>query len=428
MIKILNIGMNHRTAPVALRECLAQEADNELDWLTALKGLRSLQEGLLLSTCNRVEILLTTGTPEDAHAEVTGLMARLGRVAPSQVEGTLYHLEGMDAVTHIFRVASSLDSQIVGEPQILGQVKQAYRQAVGEGTAGVVLNRLMHRAFHVAKRVRTETEICEAAVSVSYAAVELARKIFQTLDERVVLVVGAGDMAELMLKHLVTHGVRQVYVANRTFDNAVRLARRFGAKAIAFSEIDPHLAFADIVLTSTAAGQYVFHRDQVKALGRARRNRPLFFIDVAVPRNVDPALNEVPNVYVYNIDDLKGIIEGNQSQREREALKAERIVAEEVLKFDKWLKTLAVVPTIAALKGKKDAIVENELRKSRMLMGTLSAEQERALKILVESIAEKILNDPIVFLKRKSEAASVNTYLDVTRKLFKLNNDKEPDQ
>ncbi len=419
-MKIINIGMNHETAPVELRECLATDPENTVRALALMRDLECIKEGLFISTCNRVEALIATESAKEAEKSVISLMAKLGNMPEESFSSNLYTNEDRDAVTHIFRVASSIDSMIVGEPQILGQIKEAYAEATRQKTSGVILNRLMHRAFHVAKRVRTETEICEAAVSISYAAVELAKKIFHILDGKKVLLIGAGEMAELAAKHLMAQGVSSMVVANRTFERAVEVAEFFKARPVSFDEIGTQIPDVDIVVASTASKEYVITYDQVKNSLRKRRNRPLFFIDIAVPRDVEPKINDLENVYVYDIDDLKGIIEINMAQRQQEAVKAERIVREEAVKFEKWLDTLAVVPTIVSLRDKADAIIQAELKKSFSVLSHLSPDQKEAVHTLTRSIAEKMMNDPIVFLKKKAGRETLNTYLDVTRKLFSL--------
>jgi glutamyl-tRNA reductase len=420
MIKIVNTGMNHQTAPIELRECLASEQTNVMAALEYLRKLPSIKEALFLSTCNRVEFLYATEDSTEAMKGVLDLMSQLGGISGDRFSSHLYNLEDMEAVKHVFRVASSLDSMIVGEPQILGQIKEAYSQAVREKTSGVILNRLMHKAFHVAKRVRTEAAISDAAVSVSYAAVELAKKIFHELQGREVLLIGAGEMAELAARHLMRQHANPITVANRTFQRALQISERFGGKAVSFEEIGLQLVEADIVITSTASKQYVVTFDQVKALLRKRRNRPLFFIDIAVPRDVEPRVNELGNVYVYDIDDLKGVVDFNMEQRRQEAVKAERIVDEEVIKFEKWLKTLEVVPTIISLKNKAEAIRRSEIRKSLSSLGTLTPAQMETLRSLTSSIAEKIINDPILALKKKVDRNSKDLYLDITKQLFNL--------
>ncbi|MBW2096408.1 MAG: glutamyl-tRNA reductase [Deltaproteobacteria bacterium] len=418
--QIVNIGMNHETAPVELRECIAADPESTRRVLGALRDLSCVREGLFLSTCNRIEVLFTSDKVAEAKKEILKLMSGLGGTRIETLAGCFYSLEGLDAVRHIFRVASSLDSMVVGEPQILGQIKEAYQRATQQKTSGVIVNRLMHRAFHVAKRVRTETGICASAVSISYAAVELAKKIFRSLEEKQVLLIGAGEMAELAARHLVNNGISSMIVANRTFERAVVVAGRFHAKPVSFDEIGRELFEVDIVICSTASPEHVITFEQVKKSLRKRRSRPLFFIDIAVPRDVEPRVNNLANVYVYDIDDLKGVIALNVEQRKREAIRAERIVQEEVLKFGQWLNTLSVVPTIVALQEKADAIIQAELKKSNSLLEHLNARQKEAVEVLARSIAEKVLNDPILFLKGRAERAAADTYLDVARRLFNL--------
>jgi len=420
MIDIIDIGMNHETAPVELRECLARDPNGSDLALRWMREKTSIKEGLFISTCNRVEALFTTDRVEETEGEVVDLLARLGGFPAAAISSHLFTFRGREAVRHMFRVASSLDSMVVGEPQILGQIKEAYSRATAEKTAGTILNRLMHKAFHTAKRVRTETGVSDAAVSVSYAAVELAKKIFDDLKGKKVLLIGAGEMAELAARNLLRQGVSSVTVVNRTFERAVQLAADLQGRAAAFDEIPSQLLEVDIVISSTASQGYVITAEQVRSSFRKRRNSPLFFIDIAVPRDVEPQVNELENAYVYDIDDLKGVINVNLAQRAEEALKAERIVEQEVVKFEKWMNMLAVVPTIVSLKEKGEAIRESEVRKSLSHMGTLSPQQMKALETLTFSIVEKVLNDPIVFLKRRSERPQSTAYLDMARRLFNL--------
>ena len=423
MITILDIGMNHETAPVELRECIAREPGNTSMALSTMRELPAIREGLFLSTCNRVEAVCITEHPQEARQSVISLLSRLGNVPESSFSSSLFDFEDVEAVRHIFRVASSLDSMVVGEPQILGQIKDAYYEATREKTSGVILNRLLHKAFHVAKRVRTETGVSDAAVSISYAAVELAKKIFYDLEGKRVLLIGAGEMAELAARHLMSQGVSAISVANRTFERAVQLAEDFKGVPVSFAEIMGQLLEVDIVISSTASAEYIIFQDKVKGLMRKRRNRPLFFIDIAVPRDVEPRVNDLDNVYLYDIDDLKGVIDVNIAQRQQEALKAERIVEEEVIKFEKWLMTLAVVPTIISLKEKAETIRQTEIRKSLSGLGTLSPSQMKSLENLTASMMEKIINDPILILKRKADRPTRDAYIDMLRKLFKLDPD-----
>lgn len=423
MIKIASLGMSHETAPVELRECLAKDPENVGAALASMRDLECIHEGLFISTCNRVEALYTSEDPDEAKKSILSLMSRLGDIPEHRFLPNIFTFEGMEAVSHIFRVASSLDSMVMGEPQILGQIKDAYRQATKEKTSGVVVNRMMHRAFHVAKRVRTETGVSDAAVSVSYAAVELAKKIFRDLDGKSVLLIGAGEMAELAATHLMGHGVSSIRVANRTFQVALEKAESFNGIPVSLEEIGQQLLEVDIVVTSTASTEPVIKYEQVKGSLRKRRNRPLFFIDIAVPRDVEPRINELENVYVYDIDDLKGIIEDNLAHRKDEAVKAERIVQEEVLKFERWLRSLEVVPTIVSLREKAEDIRQTEIKKSRSALGSLTPSQVKAIETLTVSLSEKIINDPILVLKKIALRATRDTYVDMTRRLFKLDQD-----
>lgn len=422
---ILNIGMNHQTAPVELRECLASDPGTAKKALAAMRDSDEIKEAMFFSTCNRVEALVVADHRDRASEIVIGLMESLGNISANSFADHLYQYEGLEAVRHVFRVASSLDSMVVGEPQILGQIKAAYLEATKEKTSGVIINRLMHRAFHVAKRVRTETGISEAAVSISYAAVELAKKIFHELDGKKALLIGAGEMAELAARHFMANGIRSMSVANRTVERAVEVARQFGAMAVSLQEIPYQLLEVDIVLSSTASSEIIITREMVKGCLRKRRNRPLFFIDIAVPRDIDPHVNDLDNVYLFDIDDLKGVTESNLEQRRKEAARAESIIEEEVVKFDRWLKTLAVVPTIISLREKAESIVHAELERSSGLLSSLSAPQKEALITLSRSIAEKILNDPILFLKQRADRPTLATYLDITRRLFNLDENGE---
>jgi glutamyl-tRNA reductase len=313
---------------------------------------------------------------------------------------------------------------VVGEPQILGQVKDAYRQATEAKTSGVILNRLLHKSFSVAKRVRTETRIGSSAVSISYAAVELAKKIFQELQGRVALLIGAGEMAELAAEHLLSNGVERIVVVNRTLERALALARRFNGTTVAWEELSEELRRVDIIISSTGSPESILSAEQVKQRMRARRNRPLFFIDIAVPRDIDPEVNQIDNVYLYNIDDLQGIVEINQTERLKEATRAEHIISGEALKFDAWLRTLEVVPTIVSLREKAEEIREAEVQKTLSQMESLSDEEIEAIKTLTESVVKKLLHDPILFLKRTSTRTRKDFYLDIARRLFKLGEDE----
>jgi glutamyl-tRNA reductase len=404
---------------VDLRECLAF-SDDQVD--TALQTLRqqpSISEVVLLSTCNRVEMIFTTKDPEKGLAEVKTFLAEFKNIPADRFEEALYLHRGDEAVKHIFRVAASLDSMVVGEPQILGQVKEAYRIATEQKTSGVILNRLLHKTFFVAKRVRTETGIGNSAVSISYAAIELGRKIFGTLEGKNALLIGAGEMAELAVEHLRRHRTAEIFVANRTFARAVELAGKFKGRPVNFEEIPDILPRVDIVISSTGSAEYVITRSQVKPIMKERRNRPVFFIDIAVPRDIDPELNRLTNVYVYDIDDLNGIVDENMEDRSREAIKGERIVDEAAIRFRQWVKSLSVVPTIKDLRDKLEKITRVELAKTRNGQD-FSPEQAAALEKMAAALVNKILHDPTMLLKTEGCYADISKHIDLTRKLFKL--------
>jgi glutamyl-tRNA reductase len=417
---IVLTGVNHQTAPVNIREKLAFTDDEVLAALKALVALPAIHEVVLFSTCNRVEVLFSTDDAPTATAAVTSSLCKMKGISPEQLAAVLYCHEGDAAVRHLFRVASGLDSMVVGEPQIFGQVKKAYRQAVARYTSGVILNRLIHRTFFVAKRVRSETGIGDSAVSISYAAIELARKIFGSLEGRKVLLVGAGEMAELAVEHLAGNRAGTIWVANRTLERAMTLAREFNGTAVSFEEIPGLLAQADIVISSTGAPGLVITRDQVKGVMRSRKNRPLFFIDIAVPRDIDPDINKLENAYVYDIDDLKDIVDGNLEERRKEAVKAERIVDESVIQFRSWYDSLDVVPTVVALRGKISAITRSETEKTLGTLKGLDAGDREAVSRMAEAIVSKIMHDPTNFLKTRIDRKNKHQYLDMVKRLFNL--------
>ncbi len=415
--------MNHETAPVELRELMAVGGHTIDEVMGTIRTIKDIKESIVLSTCNRVEVLFTTDNEKGATESVIDFLCRYSKISTEKLLPLLYIYNDQEAIRHIFRVGASLDSLIIGEPQILGQIKEAYTIAVNHKSSSVILNKLMHRTFSLAKKIRTETEISGSAVSISFAAVELGKKIFGDLEGKKVLLIGAGEMAELAATYLVHNRVDKIKVANRTFRRAVEVADQFHGETISFEEISDQLLHIDIVITSTASPEPIISSDQVKKAMRGRKNRPLFFIDIAVPRNVEPRVNEIENAFVYNIDDLKGIIEFNLSKRKDEAVKAERMVDEEVIKFSEWLKTLDVVPTIVALKEKCKKIRQLELKKTLSNLGNLTPEQRKSVENLALSITKKVLNDPIVFLKSKENRSSRNLYLDIAQKLFNLDSD-----
>lgn len=420
MSSILLIGLNHQTAPVEVRECLAFSADEAVVALDALWQHPAIEEVVLFSTCNRVEVLLTAPEQTAAVEATTHFLSRHKDVPPENFQNSLYIYEGIEAVRHLFRVASSLDSMMVGEPQILGQIKEAYRLATQKKTTGVILNRLLHRSFFVAKRIRTETGIGDHAVSISYAAIELGRKIFGTLERKKVLLIGAGEMAELAVEHLIRNRAGDIYVANRTFERGVALAKRFQGSPIRFEEITDILEQVDIIISSTGSPEFIIRPDAVKAVMRRRKNRPLFFIDIAVPRDIDPSINRLDNAYVYDIDDLKSVIDDNIQDRKKEAMRGERIVDEAVIRFGEWFDSLRVVPTIVALRNKMESIADMEIKRTLHSLSHITEEDREALHRMKTAMINKLLHDPTLFLKGGESQDNLPLCLDVTRKLFKL--------
>jgi len=424
---IVIIGVNHKTAPVAVREKLAFSGDCAGPLLT-LMNIEGCQECCFLSTCNRVEVIFVASDPAAAAVAVRGFLFAKSGLADAEAQQYSYLYQGMDAVDHLYHVATSLDSMVVGEPQILGQLKQAYREALEQKTTGVILNRLLHKSFSVAKRVRTETNIGGSAVSISYAAVQLAKKILGNLQDKSVLLVGAGEMAELAAEHLVRQGIGRVIVANRTVERAVKLAQRFNGTAVGLAELTTQLAEVDILVSSTGATDLILTKDQVKPLMRQRKNRPLFLIDIAVPRDLDPELNDLDNVYLYDIDDLKNVVDVNKAEREKEALRAEGIVAEEVVKFGQWLEGMELAPTITAIRQKANAIREAEVAKTMVALKSLSENERRSVEMLANAIVNKLLHEPMVFLKNSDPHDNPQLKLAFVRQLFGLDKDSSEQQ
>ncbi len=423
LMNIILIGINHRTAPVEIREHLSINCEDNDRPLAEIMRVPQIRESLFLSTCNRVEVLAGVSDIHSAVENLKSVIFSLGNLSSKELEKCLYIYHSDDAVRHLFRVASSIDSMVMGEPQILGQVKDAYRRCVEHNTSGVILNKLLHHAFRVAKRVRTETGISSNAVSVSFAAVKLAKKILGDLRGKIILLIGAGEMSELAAKHLISNGVSKIIVANRTYGQAVKLADDFHGTPINFDLLKDNLNEVDIVISSTGAPGYIIEKEMLNSALRRRKNRLMFLIDIAVPRDIDPEVNSIDNVYLYNIDNLQEIVDENISVRMREAEKAETIIDEEVLKFSGWFKTLATVPTIVSLKEKVDEITESELQKSASWMRNLGEEQKENIKILVSSVTNKMLHDPITGLKEESQNDGAVPYIAAIRRLFNLDDD-----
>ena len=418
-MKIVLKGVNHETAPVELRERLACQAPQEEN--QGLKEVAGVHEAAVISTCNRLEVVFTTEDPQAASGRVTEFLCRRHQVTPGEIEASLYVKSGLEAVAHLFRVACGLDSMVLGETQILGQIKDAYQFATLAGTTATILNRLFHKSFAVAKRVRTETGIGTAEVSVAHAAVELALKIFGDLGHKTALLLGAGEMGELTAEHFLSHGGGRIMVVNRSLERGVDLARRYHGQAHSWDELADVLVRADVVICSTGATTAVITPDLVKKAQKARRRRPLFFIDIAVPRDVDPDVGAMSNVFLYDIDDLTQVVDQNLARRQKEAVAARRIVEEEAYAFGKWIDGLALVPTITALTQKADDIRQAELARTMRSFGPLTGEQREALDQMTLALTRKLLHDPIMFIKRDFHKSDPKSDLAFVRRLFNLN-------
>lgn len=418
--EILVIGLNHGTAPVEIREKITFPGDEEGKVTRRVADIDGVEEAVILSTCNRAEIIAAVEDPSDSTEKLIEAMGALHGLDPELLRDYLYVKEGSEGVRHVFRVAASLDSMVLGEPQILGQVKEAYRRATNGGTTGPILNRLMHRAFFSAKRVRSETGIGLAAVSVAYVAVELAEKILGNLRDKSVLLMGAGEMAELAARHLVSHVQKPLVVVNRTFETACCLANEFRGSALPMERIEEALVGADVVITSTGAVEPLINVDHVKRVMKRRRYRPIFLIDIAIPRDVEPEVNDLDGVYVYNIDDLQAVVHENIGERRNEALRGETIVAQEVVKFMEWTKTLHAIPTIIAFRKKLEALRAAELARLNGKLSRLDPQDRETVEMITRSIINKIAHDPISFLKKAGARPRGNVYLDVAQRMFNL--------
>ncbi len=420
---IVVVGLSHKTATVDVREKLSFPEATVPDAIRALMGYPGVRECLILSTCNRVEIYASVADSADGVGQIKQFIADYRSLSLESLDKSLYvHIDAA-GVRHGFRVASSLDSMVVGEPQILGQLKDAFDMALQAKSTKAMLNKLLKKSISVAKRVRTETRIAESAVSISFAAVELARKIFGSLEEKVVMLLGAGEMAELAARHLLNNGVTSVLVANRTFERGVELAKEFNGSAVRFEDFPAEMVMADIVICSTGASTYVVRHDAVSKVVRNRRNKPIFLIDISVPRNIDPEVNKIDNVFLYDIDDLQGVVNSNIEGRAREAEKAEEIIMQEVDTYLAWERSLDAVPTIVDLREKVEEIRRRELEKTLGQLNGASDEQRRAVDALSSAIVNKIVHAPIVVLKQQASRTDSEDFFTMARKLFNL--DKE---
>jgi len=420
-MNIIVVGLSHKTAPIEIRERLAVPESRQGEALSRLCSYPGIREGILLSTCNRVEVYAVVEQLESGYARVQEFLADTHfSLSSEQLTPHLYWHADDHAIGHLFRVAASLDSMIVGESQILGQLKDAFEVALANKRSGVILNKVVQKAISVAKRVRTETKIAETAVSVSYAAVELAKKIFSNLGEKTVLLVGAGEMGKLAAKHLIANGVQRVMITTRDSHSAIDLAKRFNGVPIPFDEFRSELAAADIVLCSTGASHYLIRTEDIQKAVRQRMNRPIFLIDISVPRNIEPSVKDVDNAFLFDIDDLEMRVEQNREERQHEALRAERMVKDEVGVIGRWLKSLEVIPTIVALRNRAEEIKRSELDKTLGRLGSLSPEERGVVEGLASAIVNKLLHGPLVTLKEEAHSAGGTMFVEAARRFFNL--------
>jgi glutamyl-tRNA reductase len=423
---IVLVGTSHKTAPVEVRERLAFAESRLACALRDLVDREMISEGLIVSTCNRVELIAATpngaGEAENAVSRLYDFLSRFHQYDLSPLRKHLYDLAGRAAVKHVFRVTSSLDSMVVGEPQITGQVKEAFQRAQDAAVVGHELTRLMNRAFAVAKRVRNETGVGSSAVSISFVAVELARKVFESLKGTAVLLLGAGEMAELAARHLINYGAGRILIANRTFEHAERLARELKGEAVPLETLGQRLAEADIVICSTGAPDYLIRSDQVRRALEARRNRAMLMVDISVPRNIDPAVSELDNVYVFDIDDLEAVTAANLKEREREALRAEAIIETEAARFAESLAEEDVNAVIGTFRREIEAMALAEFTRSRKRLGDLTPEQEEGIRLMLHAVVNKFTHPILKQLREADDGPSA--YLQAWRKIYRRDQEK----
>jgi glutamyl-tRNA reductase len=415
------VGLSHRTAPVEVREQLAVAPKSLERELRGLASAAGFEEALLISTCNRVELYATSPNPLQASQTARQILAE--RLAGAASDEVLYQERGIDVVRHVFRVASSLDSLVVGEPQILGQVKEAFDAANEAGTMGTLLGRCFTQAFATAKRVRNETGIAEGTVSVSSIACVLAKKIFGDLEGRRTLLLGAGEMGESAARSLRQTGTK-LHVINRSDERARKLAEACGGRAVSYERLTTELAEADVVIASTASPKFILTPELMKSVVRTRRHRPLFIIDIAVPRDVDPRVGNMDNVFVYDVDDLQQVAEENLAVRAREAALAERIIEEEVESFLTWRRSLELAPTIVALRKRFGRVAEEELKRALPRLGAVNDSDRAVLEAMSRSLVNKLLHAPMTELKAGAGEPDGALLIDAVRRLFALSEDE----
>ena len=427
MSELLALGISHRTAPLELRERLALPEGRATGVVNELRGTEQVQEAAALSTCNRTELYLVVSDPVEAESAALGVLARQAEIRPTELVGHLYSLRGTEAAHHLFRVTAGLDSMIVGEAEIQGQVKRAYELALVEGATGPILNRLFRGALAAGKRARSETAVSEKGVSISSVAVELAQRTLGDLAQRRVLVIGAGETAELTARALAARGVQTIFIANRRYDRAIGLAQRFGGEAVRFDELPEQLEQADIVVSATNSPHHIVEPDELRQVMENRDGRPLLIIDIAVPRDVDPACREIAGVTLHDVDDVQGIVERNASGREMEARRADTVLDAELVGFERWLGSLEVLPTVAALRERGDEIVRRVLSENDSRWESLSEADRERLQQMARAIVSRLLHEPTLRMKNAAGTDDAYLYVNALRELFGLDSETAPE-
>jgi glutamyl-tRNA reductase len=427
MSELLTLGVSHKTAPLDLRERLSLTEGRAVSALRELTGAAGIHEAAAISTCNRTELYLIVSDPVDAESTALGVLTRQAEIRPTELLGHLYSLRSTEAARHLLRVTAGLDSMILGEAEIQGQVKRAYELALVEGGTGPILNRLFRGALAAGGRAREETGISEKGVSIPSVAVELARRALGDLSDRRVLMVGAGETAELVAQALVARGVDTVFVANRHYDRAIGLAQRFEGSAVRFEDLPEQLLAADIVVSATNSPHHIVERDGLEQVMRERRERPLLAIDLAVPRDIEPECREIPGVSVHDIDDVQQIVERNASGREAESRLAERIIEAELDRFERWLASLEVVPTISALRERGDEVVRRVMAENENRWESLGDADRERMEAMARAIASRLLHEPTVRMRRAAGNGDAYYFVSALRELFGLDVETEPE-
>lgn len=420
MLRTVVLGISYKTAPIEVRELFSFSQETLELGVRQLNNQKHIEECVILSTCNRVEVYAVSENVELCLESIKNFISEFHNIPEERLSPYIYYSIGHMAVRHLFNVASSIDSMVVGEPQVLGQVKQSYKVASAQGTTGVILNRLFHTSFFVAKKIRTETGIGSHAVSISYVAVELAKRIFDDLSRRSVMLIGSGEMAEIAAQHLIRAGINDLFIASRKFKNALELSEKLNGKSIRFDEVFYHLKDVDIVIAATGSQDFIIKPNHVKEALKLRNNEPMFLIDIAVPRDIDPRIEDISDIYLYDIDDLKNVSDENIKTRKESLHKAELIIHEIEKSFEAWLNGLKAVPAIIDLKNRFELIKDSELGKALDKLDGISEEDKYTIELMASRIIGKILHNPLTNLKKESSTSMGALYVDSIKRLFEL--------